>query len=109
VTPSLVLNSFVPVVVDDDDAEPLTNIDHRIFLFFFFFKVNEDDDDEEEEEEEASLLSETERELKEEEEEAKKGARARPFMMMPCVVFLSREEVSPERELSRNVLNPKVA
>jgi len=72
--------------------------------------VNEDDDDdEEEEEEEASLLSETERELKEEEEEAKKGARARPFMMMPCVVFLSREEVSPERELSRNVLNPKVA
>jgi len=101
VTPSLVLNSFVPVVVDDDDAEPLTNIDHRIFLFFFFFKVNEDDD-EDEEEEEASLLSETERELKEEEEEAKKGARARPFMMMPCVVFLSREEVSPERELSRN-------
>jgi len=71
--------------------------------------VNEDDDDDEEEEEEASLLSETERELKEEEEEAKKGARARPFMMMPCVVFLSREEVSPERELSRNVLNPKVA
>ena len=71
--------------------------------------MNEDDDDEEEEEEEASLLSETERELKEEEEEAKKGARARPFMMMPCVVFLSREEVSPERELSRNVLNPKVA
>ena len=68
-----------------------------------------EDDDEDEEEEEASLLSETERELKEEEEEAKKGARARPFMMMPCVVFLSREEVSPERELSRNVLNPKVA
>ena len=96
VTPSLVLNSFVPVVVDAD-AEPLvTNIDRRIFSFFFFKVVHEDDDDDEEERarerfEKIPSLSLLLRllalspSLREEEEEAK-GARASPFIMIPTTI-----------------------
>lgn len=93
-TPSLVLNSFVPVVVDAD-AEPLvTNIDRRIFSFFFFKVVHEDDDDDEEERarerfEKIPSLSLLLRLLAlspslREEEEAK-GARASPFIMITTI------------------------